>query len=84
LSVLGVETSLIGVPGTQTSLTDTPNGLTDLVVPDSPVLENLASSNLEHDKADVIDWRRPIIDYFMIQVTKLIERFGGLLSSLHW
>jgi hypothetical protein len=33
------------------------------VVPDNPVLENSASNNLDYDKADVVDWRRPIIDY---------------------
>jgi hypothetical protein len=27
------------------------------------ILEKSVSNNLEHDKADAIDWRRPIIDY---------------------
>jgi hypothetical protein len=70
LSILGAETNLTGspigltgVPGAQIGLTNTPTDLTDPAVPDNPVLENLASSNLEHDKADVIDWRKPIIDY---------------------
>jgi hypothetical protein len=56
------------VPRAQTGLTDTPTGLTDLAVLESsdldPRVENLASYGLEHDKADVVDWRRPIIDYF--------------------
>jgi transposase InsO family protein len=63
LSVLGAEAGLTGVPGVQTSLTDTQTSLTGLADLNSPVLENSASSNLEHDKADAIDWRRPIIDY---------------------
>jgi hypothetical protein len=37
--------------------------MTDPTNPNSPVVENLVSNNLEHDKVDVIDWRRPIIDY---------------------
>jgi hypothetical protein len=44
------------VPGIQT-------GLTDPAVLDNLVLDDLASNDLEHDKADVVDWRRPIIDY---------------------
>jgi hypothetical protein len=71
LSILGPETSLTssstvgltGVPNDQTDLTDTPTGLTTPADPNSLVLENSASSNLEHDKVDAIDWRRPIIDY---------------------
>jgi hypothetical protein len=70
LSVLGPETSLVGstvgltdVPDVQIGLTDTSTSLTGPANPNSHVLENLASSNLEHDKADAIDWRRPIIDY---------------------
>jgi hypothetical protein len=51
------------VPSAQTGLIDTPTTLVGLAVPDSHVLENSASSNLEHDNTDVIDWRRPIIDY---------------------
>jgi hypothetical protein len=69
LSVLGAETGLTGSPigltgvlGIQTGLIDTPTGLTDLADTNIPILENSASSNLEHDKTDVIDWRRPIID----------------------
>jgi hypothetical protein len=42
---------------------DTQTGLTGLVDPNSHVLDNLAFSNLEYDKVDAIDWRRPIIDY---------------------
>jgi hypothetical protein len=66
----GPETSLVGstvgltdVPDVQIGLTDTSTSLTGPTNPNSHVLENLASSNLEHDKADAIDWRRPIIDY---------------------
>jgi hypothetical protein len=63
LSLLGVETGLIGVPDVQTGLTDTPTGLTSHAVPDNPILKDLTSNNLGHDKADVIDWMIPIIDY---------------------
>jgi hypothetical protein len=70
LSVLDAETGLTGstvgltcVPDVQTGLTDTPIGLTGPIDPNSHVLEKSISSNLEHDKADAIDWRRPIIDY---------------------
>jgi hypothetical protein len=70
LSVLGVETGLTGstvgltsVLDVQTYLTNTPTGLTGPAVPDNPILEDSTSNNLEHDKTDVIDWRRPIIDY---------------------
>jgi hypothetical protein len=70
LCLLGAETGLTGnpvslteVPGIQTSLTDKPIGLTDPAIPDNPVLEDSASNNLEHDRADVVDWRRPIIEY---------------------
>jgi hypothetical protein len=70
LTVLGVDTSLTGgtvgltgVPDVQTCLTDTPTGLTGPAVPDNPVLEDSASNNLEHDRADVVDWGKPIIEY---------------------
>jgi hypothetical protein len=86
---MGVETGLTGsstvgltgVPDNQTGLTNTPTGPTD---PNSPVLENSASSNLEHDKADVLIGGNLLLVICMIQATKLIERFGGLLLSLHW
>jgi hypothetical protein len=63
LSILGAETgslvSLTSVPRAQTCLTDTPAGLTGPTNPDNSDLvarvENLASDDLEHDKADVID-----------------------------
>jgi hypothetical protein len=65
--VLGAETgSPIGLTDTseaQTGLTNPPTGLTGLTIPDNPILENLDSNDLEQDKADVVDWRRPIIDY---------------------
>jgi hypothetical protein len=86
LSVLGAETGLTGSPigltgvhGAQTSLTDTPTGLTGPVVPDNPILENSVSSNLEHDKADIVDWRRPIIEYLQDpsrKVDRKIWRFA--------
>jgi hypothetical protein len=47
----------------QTGLTDTPTGLTAPAVPDNPVLEDSTSNNLEYDRADVVDWRKPIIEY---------------------
>jgi hypothetical protein len=47
----------------QAGLTNPPIGLTSPIVPGSPVLENLASDGLKHDKADCVDWRRHIIDY---------------------
>jgi ribonuclease HI len=70
LSVLGAEidltgstVGLTGVPDVQIGLTDTPTDLISPVVPDNPVLEDSTSKILEHDKADVVDWRRTIIDY---------------------
>jgi hypothetical protein len=70
LFVLGAETGLTGstvgltnVLDVQTGLIDTPTGLTDLVDPNSIVLENSASSNLEYDMVSAIDRRKPIIDY---------------------
>jgi hypothetical protein len=74
LSILDAETGLIGSPISltgspigRTSMSEAQTGLTDppigLVVPNNPILENSASNGLEKDKADVIDWRRPIIDY---------------------
>jgi hypothetical protein len=70
LSVLGVETGLIsspnsltGMPKAQIGPTNSSTSLIGLTVPDNPVLENLACNGIEHDKADVIDWRRHIIDY---------------------
>jgi hypothetical protein len=74
LSVLGAETgqtgssvSLTGMPGAQIGLTDEPTGLTGPAVPDSsisaPRVENSASDGLGHDKADIVDWWRPIINY---------------------
>jgi hypothetical protein len=91
LSILGVETGLTGSPigmpsvhGAQTGLTDTPTGLTGPTIPYNPVLENSASSNLEHDNANVVDWRIPIIDYLQDPNRKLIGKFGSLLSNSHW
>jgi ribonuclease HI len=63
LSVLGADTGLTGVPNVQTGLTDTPTGLTSPTVPNNPILEDSTSNNLEHDGADVVDWRKPIIGY---------------------
>jgi hypothetical protein len=60
LSVLGVDTGLTGVPDVQT---DTPTGLTGPAVPDNLVLEDSASNNLEHDRVDVVNWRKSIIEY---------------------
>jgi hypothetical protein len=86
LSVLGIETGLSGsivgltnVPGFQTGLIDTPTGMTGPADPNSLVLENSASRNLEHDKADAIEWRRPIIDYLRDprhKVDRKVERFA--------
>jgi hypothetical protein len=85
-SVLGIETSLSGstvgltnVPHFQTGLIDTPTGMTGPADPNSPVLENSASSNLELDKADAIEWRRPIIDYLRdprYKVDRKVQRFA--------
>jgi hypothetical protein len=70
LSIPSAETDLIGstigltgMPKAQTGLTNPLADLTGLTVPNSPILDNLASNGLEHDKADVVDWRRLIIDY---------------------
>jgi hypothetical protein len=70
LSVLGADTGLTGgtigltsVLDVQTGLTDTPTDLTRPAVPDNPVLEDSTSNNLEHDRVDVVDWRKPIIEY---------------------
>jgi ribonuclease HI len=69
LTILGTDTGLtngtVGLTGVldiQTGLTDTPTGLTAPAVPDNPVLEDLTSNNLEYDRADVVDWRKPFID----------------------
>jgi hypothetical protein len=74
LSILGVEidqigssVGLSGTPGAQTGLTNAPTGLIGPTVLDSsvstPRVENSASDGLEHDKADIVNWRRPIINY---------------------
>jgi ribonuclease HI len=69
LSVLGADTgltggvSLTGVTDIQTDLTDTSTSLISPTVPDNPVLEDSASNNLEHDRANVVDWRKHIIKY---------------------
>jgi hypothetical protein len=63
LSVLGVETGLTGNIVGLTGVPDDQTGLTVPANPNSPVLENLDSNGPEQDKASVIDWRRPIIDY---------------------
>jgi hypothetical protein len=63
LSVLGAKIGLTDSTVSLTSVPDVQIGLTGPAVPDNPVLEDLASNNLEHDKADIIDWKRPIIDY---------------------
>jgi ribonuclease HI len=90
LSVLGAETGqtgslvgLTGVPGAQTGLIVTPASLTDPVVPNSsdlvPRVENLASDDLEHDKVNVVDWRKPIIDYLQDpsqKVDRKVRRFA--------
>jgi hypothetical protein len=84
LSVLGTEIGLTSTSEAQTGLTDPPIGQSGLAIPDSPILENSTSSDLEHDKADVVDWRRPIMIICKIQITRLLERFVGLLSSSQW
>jgi hypothetical protein len=48
------------VPDVQTN---TPTSLIGPADPNNLVLQISASSNLEHDKGNAIDWRRPIIDY---------------------
>jgi hypothetical protein len=85
MSVLGTDTGLtdgtvgmIGVPDVQTDLTDTPTGLTSPVVPDNPVLEDSASNNLEYDKANVVDWRKPIIEYLQDPTHKVDRKFRRL------
>jgi hypothetical protein len=44
-----------------------PTDLTGPTITDStdlvPQVENSASDDLKHNEADVIDWRKPIIDY---------------------
>jgi hypothetical protein len=82
---MGVETGLTGSSTVGlTGVPDNQTGLTGPTDPNSPVLENSASSNLEHDKADVLIGGNLLLVICMIQATKLIERFGGLLLSLHW
>jgi hypothetical protein len=70
LSVLGAHTGLtggtvdlIGVPDIQIGLTDTPTGLTSPTIPDNPILEDSTSNKLDHDRADVVHWRKSIIEY---------------------
>jgi hypothetical protein len=77
-SLTGSKVSLAGVTEIKTCPTDTPTGLTSPGDPNSPILENLASSNLEHDKADAIDWRRPIIDYLWDPSRKLDRKVWWL------
>jgi hypothetical protein len=84
LSVLGTDTGLTGVPDIQTDLTNTPTSLIGPAVPDNPILKDLTSNNLEHDRADVVDWRKPIIEYLQDPSHKVDRKFSGLLSSLHW
>jgi hypothetical protein len=64
LSVLSAET---GLAGSSTGLTGSSGTQTGPVIPDNsdlvPRVENSASDNLERDKADVVDWRKPIIAY---------------------
>jgi hypothetical protein len=86
LSALGAETGLTGntisltdVPDIQIGLTDTSTGLTGPADPSNSVLENLASNGPEQDKTDIIDWRRPIIDYLQdpsLKVDRKIRRLA--------
>jgi hypothetical protein len=84
LSVLGTDTGLTGVPDIQTGLTNTPTSLIGHANPDNPILKNSTSNNLEHDRADAVDWRKPIIEYLQDPSHKVDRKFSGLLSSLHW
>jgi hypothetical protein len=93
LSLLGAEIGLTGnkvgltdMLDVQTSMTDTPFGLINPADPNSPVLENLASNGQEQDKADVIDWRRPIIDYLQdpsCKVDRKIWRLALKFTLVH-
>jgi hypothetical protein len=83
-SVLSADTGLTGVPDIQTGLTNTPTSLIGHADPDNPILKNSTSNNLEHDRADVVDWRKPIIEYLQDPSHKVDRKFSGLLSSLHW
>jgi hypothetical protein len=95
LSVLNIETCLTGSSTgltissrAQTGLTDRLTSLTGPVIPDNsdlvPRVENSASDNLKHDKANVVDWRNSLLIIWRIQVKGLIEKFSDLLLSSHW
>jgi hypothetical protein len=60
LSVLDTTT---GLTSSTVGLTGVPDVQTGPAVHDNPILEDSTSNNIEHEKADVVDWRRPIIDY---------------------
>jgi hypothetical protein len=86
LSLLGAEIGLIsnkvgltGMPDVRIGLTDTPIGLIGPADPNSPVLENSTSNGPEQDKVDVIDWRRPIIDYLQ-DPSRKVDRKIRLLA----
>jgi hypothetical protein len=90
LSVLGTETGLAdgivgltGVPNSQIGLTDTATGLTGPVVPNNLVLEDSTSNNLEHDRPMLLIGGNLLLSICKTQITKLIEGFDSLLSSLH-
>jgi hypothetical protein len=67
LFVLNTETGLTGSSTGLTSSSGAETSMADTVIPDSsdlvPQVENSASDNLKHAKADVFDWRKPIIEY---------------------
>jgi hypothetical protein len=71
LSVLGTGTGLTGNIVSLTGMPDEQTGLTGLADPNSHVPENSASNSPEHDKTDVIDWRRPTIDYLQDLILKV-------------
>jgi ribonuclease HI len=81
LSVLGIETDLTGSP---ISLTSVLGAQTGLAVRGCAILENLASTDLEYDKAILLNGGDLLLIICRIQVTRLIERFSGLISSSHW
>jgi hypothetical protein len=60
----------------------TPNGLIGPANLNNHILENLASSNLEHDKADIIDWRKLIIGYLQDPSHKVDRKIWWLTFKL--
>jgi hypothetical protein len=78
IGLTGSTVGLTGVPNMQTGLTDTPASLTGPAIPDNHVLEDSTSNYLEHDMADDVDWRRPVIEYLQDPCHKVNRKIRQL------